>query len=609
MNPLSQQRKIIIIGVMLLAATVCLIKLFGLQVVDKHYKEAAERNAIREVTITPPRGLIYDRNDSLLVYNEAAYDLMVVPKDVKTFDTLDLCKSIGITKEELCEKLDKAKKYSPLLPSIVKQQMKKDDYGFLQEKMHKFPGFFVQNRILRSYPVPIAAHILGYIGEVTDQQLNDDSYYQLGDYIGISGIEKSYEEELRGRKGKRMVLVDVNNREQGPYKDGTGDVAAVDGQNLWSTLDLELQEYGEKLLEGKRGSIVAIEPSTGEILCIVSMPSYDPNLLVGKDRGKNYAMLNADVENTPLFNRALKACYPPGSTFKLANGLIAQQEHVIVPSTYYSCGGGYSYGGHRLKCHVHAGSDLVDAVRCSCNAYFCRAFYNTISNSRYHSIQEGYQVWKDHINQLGFGQKFNTDLPYESKGIIPSVEFFDRRYNGHWNGNSVISMAIGQGEVGSTPLQMANLVAIIANRGYYYKPHVVRAIGSKDTPNMRYAERIDAGIDPQYFTPIIEGMKLVISNGTGRLAQVPGIEMAGKTGTAQNPHGADHSVFACFAPVDHPKIAIFVLVENGGWGGVLAARIASLMTEKYLNREIQQTDKEKDVYSHIISYSTKRHAN
>lgn len=609
MNPLSEQRKIIIIAAMLLIATVCILKLFGLQVVDKKYKEAAERNAIREVTVTPPRGLIYDRNDSLLVYNEAAYDLMVIPKDVKPFDTLDLCKSIGITVEELREKLAKARKYSPLLPSIVKQQMKKDDYGYLQEKLHKFPGFFVQNRILRSYPAPIAAHILGYIGEVTDQQLSADSYYQLGDYIGISGIEKSYEEELRGRKGKRMVLVDVNNKEQGPYKDGKADIPAVAGQNLWSTLDLKLQEYGEKLLEGKRGSIVAIEPSTGEILCVVSMPSYDPNLLVGKDRGKNYAALNQDLENTPLFNRALKACYPPGSTFKLANGLIAQQEGVINRFTYYSCGGGYSYGNHRLKCHSHAGSDLVDAVRCSCNAYFCRAFYNTISNSRYHSIQEGYQVWKDHINKLGFGQKFNTDLPYESKGIIPSVEFFDKRYNGHWNANSVISMAIGQGEVGSTPLQMANLVAIIANHGYYYKPHVVRAIGSKNSPNTRYSEKIDCGIDGRYFEPIIEGMELVISGGTGRLAQVEGIRMAGKTGTAQNPHGADHSVFACFAPVEKPKIAIFVLVENGGWGGVLAARIASLMTEMYLNREVKQTQKEEDVLNHKLFYAKTNHAN
>ncbi|MBO4646084.1 MAG: penicillin-binding protein 2 [Bacteroidales bacterium] len=602
MNPIFERRKRIIILAMCILASLYLLKLFGLQVVDKKYKEAAERNAIREITITPPRGLIYDRNDSLLVYNEAAYDLMVIPKDVREFDTTDLCNTLDITKEELIKRLEKARNYSPLLPSIIEQQMKKEDYGYLQEKMHKFPGFFVQNRILRSYPVPIAAHILGYIGEVTEEQLTNDSYYQMGDYIGISGIEKSYEEELRGVKGKHMVLVDVNNREQGSYKNGAEDVEAIPGKNLWSTLDMGLQKYGEWLMEGKKGSIVAIEPATGEVLCIVSSPSYDPNLLVGKNRSKNYAALNADMNNTPLFNRALKACYPPGSTFKLANGLIAQQERVIVPSTYYSCGGGYTFGSHRLKCHSHAGSDLIDAVRCSCNAYFCHAFYNTVSNRRYRTIQEGYQVWKDHINQLGFGQKFNTDLPYESKGIIPSVEFFNTRYNGHWNGNSIISMAIGQGEVGATPMQMANLLAIIANRGYYYKPHVVRAIGTKDTPNTRYAQKIDAGIEQKYFTPIIEGMRLVVTSGTGRQAQVPGIEIAGKTGTAQNPHGEDHSVFACFAPVDHPQITVFVLVENGSWGGVLAARIASLITEYYFNREIKQTEKEKQVRDHKIYY-------
>lgn len=607
MNPIFEKRKIIIIGAMLLIALVYMTKLFSLQVIDKSYKEAATHNAIREIMITPPRGLIYDRNDSLLVYNEAAYDLMVVPKEVMPFDTLDLCRTIDMTIEEMREKLAKARVYSPQLPSVVKQQLQKDDYGYLQEKLHKFPGFFVQNRILRSYPVPIAAHILGYIGEITDEQLRGDSYYQLGDYIGISGIEKSYEEELRGVKGRRKVLVDVNNREQGAYHNGEDDVAPVAGKNLWSTIDLQLQEYGEKLLAGKHGSVVAIEPSTGEVLCVVSVPTYDPNLLVGKDRGKNYAALNADLDNTPLFNRALKACYPPGSTFKLANGLIAQQEGVINRYTYYSCGGGYSYGNRRVGCHSHAGSDLVDAVRCSCNAYFCRAFYNTVQHACYKTPQEGYQSWKNHINQLGFGQKFNTDLPYESKGIIPSVEYYDKCNNGHWNANTIISVAIGQGEVGSTPLQMANLMAIIANRGYYYKPHVVRAIGSKDNPNTRYSEKIDCGIDEKYFAPIIEGMKLAVTNGTGTQAQVPGVEIAGKTGTAQNPHGADHSAFACFAPVDNPKIAIFVLVENGTWGGVIAARVASLMIEFYLNREIKQTEKEEYIKNFHITYK-KAHA-
>lgn len=593
MNPLKEQRRIIIVVLMIAVMAVYLIRLFSMQVVDKKYKDLARNNAIREVVQQPPRGLIYDRNDSLLVYNEAAYDLMVIPRKVKEFDTTDLCNILEITKEELIQRLEKARNYSPLLPYIFAQQIGKEDYGYLQEKLYKFPGFYVQPRTLRAYPEPIAAHILGYIGEISDNQLKDDNYYQMGDYIGISGIEKAYEEELRGIKGKKMVLVDVHNREKGSYRNGEFDVAAVPGSNLWCTIDMQLQRYGEKLMANKKGSIVAIEPATGEILCIVSSPSYDPNLLVGKNRSRNYSKLLMDTANLPLYNRALKAIYPPGSTFKLANGLIAQQEGVINRNTYYSCGGGYSLGNHIVKCHPHAGSDLVDAVRCSCNSYFCRAFYNTVSNPKYKSVRDGYQAWKDHINQMGIGQKFNTDLPYESKGVIPTVEDLDREYKGHWHGNSIVSMGIGQGQVACTPIQMANLIAIIANKGYYYKPHVVKAIGTKETPNSRYNQRINSGIESKYFDPIIEGMKLVMTSGTGRYAQIDSITMAGKTGTAQNPHGRDHSVFACFGPVDHPQIAVFVLVENGGWGATVAAPIATLIAEYYIRREVKRTDLEK----------------
>ena len=588
-----KQRRIIIIGSMILIMVIYLIRLFSLQVIDRSYKDAAERNAIRKVIEIPPRGLIYDRNDSTLVYNEAAYDVMVIPKEMAAFDTIDLCQSIGITKDELLKKIEKAKAYSPLLPSVIVQQLGKEDYGYLQEKMYKFRGFYVQNRISRSYPTPIAAHILGYIGEVNEEQIKNDNYYQMGDYIGISGIEKAYEEELRGVKGKKLVLVDVHNREKGPYRNGEMDIAAIPGSNLWCTIDMELQRYGEQLMNNKKGSIVAIEPATGEILCIVSSPTYDPNLLTGKNRAKNYTKLLRDSIRLPLYNRALKAIYPPGSTFKLANGLIAQQEGVITRNTYYHCGGGYNIGSHTVKCHSHAGSDLVDAVRCSCNSYFCRAFYNTVSNPRYKNVKEGYLAWKKHINMLGIGQKFNTDLPYESKGIIPSVEDLDREYKGHWHGNSIISMGIGQGQVACTPIQMANLIAIIANRGWYYKPHVVKSIGNKNTPNTRYNERINSGIEARYFDPIIDGMKLVMTEGTGRGSKVDDIEMAGKTGTAQNPHGADHSVFAVFAPVDKPQIAVFVLVENGTWGAAVAGPIASLIVEYYLHRTIKRTDLEK----------------
>ena len=591
-----QNRKYIVIGAMAIIMFILLCRLFYLQLIESSYKDAADNNALRYITEHPDRGLIFDRNDSLMVYNEAAYDLMVVPNELREFDTIDLCKTLEIDKETLIKRLEKAKNYSPMIPSIFEQQMSKEACGSLQEKLFKFPGFFVQNRTLRSYPAPIAAHILGYIGEVNSTTIEEEPYYQMGDYIGISGIEKAYEEELRGVKGRRIVLVDVHNREKGSYKNGKEDVKAQPGKDLWCTLDMDLQKYGEKLMEGKRGSIVAIEPSTGEILCIVSSPSYDPNLLVGKDRSKNYVKLLRDSVKVPLFNRALMAAYPPGSTFKLANGLIALQEGIINTSTSYYCGGGYNIGNHTIGCHHGGATNIVAAVQHSCNTFFCKAFYNIVSNKKkYKTIQEGYTAWRNYINGLGFGQKFNTDLPYELAGSIPTADYFDRKYSGHWNGNSIVSMGIGQGEAGTTPLQMANLLCIIANHGYYIKPHIVKAIGSKDNPNDQFSERINSGIDAKYFIPIIKGMELVMTHGTARLSNVPGLKIAGKTGTAQNPHGRDHSVFACFAPSDKPQIAVFVLVENGGWGGVVAAPIATLMLEHYLKGETSRPDVEKNI--------------
>jgi penicillin-binding protein 2 len=591
-----QNRKYIVIGAMAIIMFILLCRLFYLQLIESSYKDAADNNALRYITEHPDRGLIFDRNDSLMVYNEAAYDLMVVPNELREFDTIDLCKTLEIDKETLIKRLEKAKNYSPMIPSIFEQQMSKEACGSLQEKLFKFPGFFVQNRTLRSYPAPIAAHILGYIGEVNSNTIEEEPYYQMGDYIGISGIEKAYEEELRGVKGRRIVLVDVHNREKGSYKNGKEDVKAQPGKDLWCTLDMDLQKYGEKLMEGKRGSIVAIEPSTGEILCIVSSPSYDPNLLVGKDRSKNYGKLSRDSVKKPLFNRALMAAYPPGSTFKLANGLIALQEGIINTSTSYYCGGGYNIGNHTIGCHHGGATNIVAAVQHSCNTFFCKAFYNIVSNKKkYKTIQEGYTAWRNYINGLGFGQKFNTDLPYELAGSIPTADYFDRKYSGHWNGNSIVSMGIGQGEAGTTPLQMANLLCIIANHGYYIKPHIVKAIGSKDNPNDQFSERINSGIDAKHFIPIIKGMELVMTQGTARLSNVPGLKIAGKTGTAQNPHGRDHSVFACFAPSDKPQIAVFVLVENGGWGGVVAAPIATLMLEHYLKGETSRPDVEKNI--------------
>ena len=589
----------IITYIIICVVLVFLLRLFHLQVLDSSNKKKAIENAVRRITEHPARGLVYDRNDSLLVYNDAAYDLMVVPNEMREFDTADMCRILDITKEELMRRIEKAKNYSKMIPYLIAQQMSKANYGYLQEKMYKFPGFFVQNRTLRHYPKPIAAHILGYVGEVDQKILEEDDYYRMGDYIGISGIEKAYEQELRGTKGKRVILVDVHNRERGSYKDGEEDEPAIQGLSLWSTLDVQLQEYGEKLMANKRGSIVAIEPATGEILCIVSMPSYDPNLLVGSARSRNYSALQQDSKRLPLFNRALQASYPPGSTFKLANGLIALQEGVITPKTTYACGGGYNMGTHTVKCHPHPNyPDLIGAISTSCNAYFCRAYYNTLKKHK--TIQEAYQAWKNHINDLGFGVRFDTDLPHELRGIIPSVEYFDKQYRKTWNPNSVISMSIGQGEAAVTPIQMANFLAIIANHGFYYKPHVIRAVGTKDTPNERYLEKIDCGFDKKHFDAIIEGMEQVMLAGTGRSVQIPGIKMLGKTGTAQNPHGKDHSVFVCIAPKEEPKIVVFCLVENGGFGATVAAPIASLITEFYLNREI----KRKDLEERIISMST-----
>lgn len=596
MSQLLQKRQYTIIGIVLVTFIVLAFRLFYLQVIDDSFRQSADRNALRKIIEHPARGLIYDRNDSLLVYNDAAYDLMVVPNELRAFDTLELCRVLNIDKKELMKRIEKAMRWSKMLPSLVAQQMSKEDYGYLQEKLHRFPGFFVQNRTLRHYPHPIAAHILGYVGEVSREQIEKDPYYQMGDYIGLSGIEKAYENELRGTKGIRVVLVDVHNRERGSYKDGSEDVTPIQGVSLWSTLDLELQKYGEELMHNKRGSIVAIEPETGEILCIVSMPSYDPNLLVGNVRSKNYGILSSDEVNFPLFNRALMARYPPGSTFKLANGLIALQEGIVTPTTIYPCPGGYRMGSHTIKCH-HAGStNLYNAIQISCNTYFCKAFYNILSNrSKYPTIQKAYAAWEQHVNRLGFGVKFDSDLPYELKGFIPDTTYFDKKYNRAWNGNTVVSMGIGQGEASVTPLQMANFMAIIANKGFYYKPHVIKAIGSKNSPNTRFQKRYETGIKPEYFDAIIEGMDMAVIGGTARSAKIDGIRIIGKTGTAQNPHGRDHSVFVSIAPKESPKIAVFVLVENGGYGSTVAAPIASLITEFYINREVKRKDLEKRI--------------
>lgn len=600
-----QYRKWIILSFVFFVIIVYFIRLFFLQVFDDQWEIRAKGNALRYVCDYPPRGLIYDRNGELLVTNAISYDLMVVPRKVKLSDTLmnELCKILDISPEEFIRRFKKAKTYSPFVASIFDRQISDETHGYIEERLHRLQGFYVQPRTLRKYMTTSSAHSLGYIGEVNYNEMEKDAYYTMGDYIGKIGIEKSYEKELRGVKGCQILLVDNLNREKGSFQNGLYDTAAIAGKSLWSSLDKNLQEYGEKLMQGKRGSIVAIEPSTGEILCLVTSPSYNPDLLVGRERSKNYEKLHKDSINKPLFNRALMAQYPPGSTFKLVNALIGQEEEVINRNTTYSCHMGFAYGNRVLGCHAHASPvDLVFSIQTSCNAYYCRVLKAILENrSKYKNTKEAYDAWYKKVTNLGFGHKFNSDLPYELKGFIPESSYYDRYYGiNRWKATTIISIAIGQGEVAVTPVQLANLVAIIANKGYYYSPHLVKAIGHVDSLNRLFNTKHYVGIQEIYFLPVIEGMEKAATAGTVRSAAVPGIRIAGKTGTAQNPHGKDHSILVCYAPVDNPKIAISVIVENAGFGATWAGPIAGLMIEKYLKDSVTRIELEKRIMDAVI---------
>jgi penicillin-binding protein 2 len=592
---LFSDRKYVISAIFITLVAIFLIRLFYIQVVDDRYKLAANDNALRHKIEYPERGVIYDRNGKILVYNEAAYDLMVIPKRVKAIDTLDLCKLLDITKEDFTKKLIelKGKKFSSFRPEIFESELSLETYATLQEKLYKFPGFFVQARTLRKYPLRTAAHALGYVGEVDETMIKDNPYYRQGDNMGLSGIEKSYETPLRGQRGVKIVMVDVYNREKGSFENGKYDTASVLGRSLTSSIDAELQQYGEKLMVNKVGSIVAIEPSTGEILTMISSPTYDPNLLVGRVKSKNYRKMLVDTLK-PLYNRATMAKYPPGSTFKLVNALIGQHEGVINGSTLFSCSRGFHFGGLTVGCHPHASPvNLLFSITTSCNSYYCNTFKNILQ--KYPKTQLGFTVWRNHVLSFGLGQKFPVDLPQESKGNVPTVKYYDKYHGaGRWNAITVISLAIGQGEMGVTPLQMANYCATIANRGWFYTPHVIKKVegGSIDT---LYKRRRYTTVDRKYFDPVVEGMRNVVLNGTGRISQLDSLTICGKTGTAQNPHGKDHSIYICFAPMDNPKIAIAVYVENAGFGATWAAPIASLMLEKYLRREVKRPEMEKRI--------------
>lgn len=560
-----------------------ILRLFSMQVMDDSYKAFAENNYLHKEVQFPARGLVYDRNGLLMVYNDATYDLMVVPKKVGEIDTNAFCKLLKITKEGFIKRMKKASK-TPLKSSVFEKQISQRTYALFQERLFDFLGFYVEIRTDRRYKTTHAAHVLGSIGEVNDKDIAEsEDYYRQGEYMGKSGIEKSYEEILRGTKGVKKAIVDVHNRTVGSYAEGQYDTAAIAGTSLYTTLDAKLQAYGEALLNGKVGSIVAIEPATGEILALISSPAYDPNLLIGRERGDNYMkLLNDPIK--PLYNRPLSAPYPPGSIFKAIEALVAQQEGVLRPETQYTCGMGYRVGGHTVKCSHHHISPLPlrPALMHSCNPYFCHVFRSIVDQKRYGTFEDSYNNWYKHIQSFGIGKRLGIDLYGEAKGILKTADYYNNIYGkGGWKGSTIISLAIGQGELGVTPLQMANVMAIIANHGYYITPHVLKYVGKKGEKGKEFEKQF-CSVDPKYFPVVVEGLADVVKSGTARVAQIDSVEVCGKTGTAQNPHGKDHSIFFAFAPKENPKIAIAVVVENSGFGSTWAAPIASLMMEKYL---------------------------
>jgi penicillin-binding protein 2 len=601
-----ENRTYIIGGFFGLVILIFIIRLFSIQVLDDSFKTSSENNVIRKQTDYPRRGLIYDRNNELIVYNEAAYELMITPKQATKLDTGLICSLLEIDTLNLMNRIEKARKYSMYKASILMKQISVETYTKLQENMFLMPGFFVQTRTLRKYPFSTASHLLGYVGEVGQKTVKNKPYYKEGDYIGISGIEKAYEDKLRGDKGIKLLLKDVHNNIKGSFNNGKFDIKSKPGKNLQSSIDIHLQNYGELLMKNKRGSIVALEPSTGEILCLVSSPNYDPNTLVGRKRSGNYLVLNEDTINKPLFNRATLAQYPPGSTFKLINALIGLQEKVIYSGSRFGCDEGYVYGEEKrkMKCHPHRTPlNLTESISNSCNAYFCNVYRAIIE--KYPNTYEGYEVWRNYVTSFGLGNWLNNDLPTGQKGLVPTQNFYDRIYGrNRWKSLTNLSLSIGQDALLTTPIQMANMTAAIANRGYYFTPHIVKSIDN-DSIDSRFTKPLYTMIDSSLFEIVIKGMQEVVEDeelGTSNIAKMENITVCGKTGTAQNPHGEDHSIFIGFAPKDNPKIALAVYVENGGWGSTWAVPIGSLMIEKYLNDTIERGGLEKKISEGIIEY-------
>lgn len=594
-------RKLLLLSIVLITGLVFAGRLFYLQIYDTSFQTLSENNAIKVEYNYPQRGYVFDRNGELLVSNQPSYDVMVIPKDIKSLDTLEFCSLLKITPEDFKKTLKKARNHSPRLPWVVIPQLTKSEYAALSEKMYKYEGFYIQKRSLRDYQVHHSANVLGYISEVNEAIIEKNPYYQMGEIIGTGGVEKQYEEVLRGVKGVRYIQKDRFNREIGSYKDKRFDTLPVRGKDIILTIDGVLQEYGEALMMNKRGGIVALEPETGEILALVAAPNYDPGLLVGRERSKNFTKLYYDTIAKPLFDRVLSGEYPPGSPFKALTALIGLQEGVITIDEKISCRGGYNYGGKKpLKCHRHRSPlSMVGGIGYSCNSYFATVYRRTID--KYPTAQEGIDHWKDHLSSFGLGQYLGYDLPTGRPGKIPSSKTYNRIYpEKNWYSTATISNAIGQGEVLMTPMQMVNFTAAIANRGWYYKPHLIKNIVGTDTIPDQYKTKYNTTIDPINFEPVVDGMFDVYTHGTAAHLKVKGLEICGKTGTAENytkidgirTQLTDHSVFVAFAPRNNPKIAIAVFVENGYWGSRWAGRIATLMIEKYINGEISRKDLE-----------------
>ena len=604
------KRRFILAGVVLLVLLTYIVRLFNLQILNDQYKYRADSNAFYKKTLYPARGLMYDRNGKLLVYNRPAYDITFVPREAKEIDTLELCKTLNITREEFDTRMSRVRnrRYNPGYSSYTEQtfitQLPAEEFAQFQEKMFCFPGFYVRKRAIRQYSYGVGGVLFGDIGEVSQKKIDTDPYYTRGDYIGTQGLEAAYETALRGRKGAETLLRDARGRIQGKYRDGELDTLPTRGKDLTLGLDIELQRLGERLMKNKIGSIVAIEPSTGEILCMVSAPSYDPRLLTGRARGENHKALSKNKQK-PLLNRAIMGTYPPGSTFKTSQALTFLQEDIITPQTAFPCHGGFRFKNFKLGCHPHSSpTPLAPAIATSCNAYFCWGLHRMFGSSKYSSTQEAMDKWRDYMVSMGFGYKLGIDLPGEARGMIPNSKYYDRHYGKYWKATTVVSISIGQGEVTLTPLQMANLGATIANRGTYITPHLVKAI-ENDTIKSDYLTSKKTMAEKKAYEEVIKGMRAAVLDGTCRAADIPGWEVCGKTGTAQN-KGKDHSAFMGFAPMNNPKIAIAVYVENGGFGATYGVPIGALIMEQYLNGELSEAscEKAKTIEEKAIYYGT-----